>query len=255
MATLSSLSTSAGGALRLLDRRIYTANGTWTKPADNAGNILAGVGKIVRVRVIGGGGGGLRNFYAYYSNQTWQCGGCGGGMSEMDFDISQLAASVSTTVGVGGTGSTGIEVPNANKGGTSSFGTYLYAEGGEGGKSAVSSSIAYDQGVHISLLAASGGAGTTKGSRGVQGFVFYQSSSYVIYYHPPERGAGPGGGGNSTHGPSPSGTCAVGFDSTIEGPGAGGLFTAGRLYGGGGGASGSTGYSGAQGIVVVETWG
>lgn len=47
-----------GGGLVLLDRREYGSSATWSKPADGAGNLLAGIGKLVIARGQGGGGGG-----------------------------------------------------------------------------------------------------------------------------------------------------------------------------------------------------
>ena len=90
----------AGGGLVLLDRRTYAASTTWSKPADGAGNLLVGVGKLVVVRQQGGGGGGGANgignggsggttSFGAYANAT---GGSGG-------------SSNGSNVGNGGTGS------------------------------------------------------------------------------------------------------------------------------------------------------
>lgn len=80
----------ASGGLVLLDRRVYSASTTWTKPADGAGNLLAGVGKIVVVRQQGGGGGGATfglnsgaaggtTSFGSHCNATGGAGGVNGG--------------------------------------------------------------------------------------------------------------------------------------------------------------------------------
>ena len=271
MATLSSLSTSVGGgALRLLDRRIYTANGTWTKPADNAGNILAGVGKIVRIRVIGGGGGGVSGYESSYSVAIY-AGGSGAGTSESTFDISQLTSTVTVTVGAGGTPtqSTTSFTAAGNAGGNSSFGSYVWAEGGSGGQctfsaypntppNLVAQYTAWDV-VRAQYYAMGGTGSTAKGSRGA--FLWFQYSSSTFAYTTTmvsaEKGPGCGGGAAGSLLGSASGSVAIGSNSTLGTPGPGGTnTTAGGLYGGGGGATNfGTAYAGGVGVVVVETWG
>ncbi|MGB3900444.1 MAG: hypothetical protein WA973_18055 [Mesorhizobium sp.] len=90
---------------------VFTASGTWTKPAGLPPDAL------IRVQVWGGGGGG-----------GGRKGGGGGGYSEGVFLASSLSSTVIVTVGAGGANaSTGAN------GGTSKFGEYVAASGGIGG--------------------------------------------------------------------------------------------------------------------------
>ena len=91
---------------------LFTANGTWTKPAG---------AKLVYVEVIGAGGGGGGG----YGNTagTWRRGGAGGGAGALAvkfFPASALTATVDVVIGAGGT---------AGQGGSSTSGT----DGGNGG--------------------------------------------------------------------------------------------------------------------------
>lgn len=236
MATLSSLSTSAGGALRLLDRRPYTANATWTKPADNAGNILAGVGKVVRIWLIGGGGG--HNSNGWGPSNLWLMGGGGGGLTEKFIDISQVPASVAVTIGAGGT--------QNNDGGDTTFGTLGWAGGGRQPSAA---------------LQGTGGGGTSPG-----GSVIWaeQNMQGLFMSKPlPAPGGGAGGSYRSQNGAQTAGgdggaarggiASVVGGTGVDYGPGGGGgPFANGGLYGGGAGYGGTTG---GQGVAVIEVWG
>ena len=98
----------------------FTASGTWTKP---------GTGTLVYARCWGGGGSG-----AHWGACNMQGGGGGGGYNEGFMPVSILPSTVSVTVGSGGASVT-TSATAGNPGGTSSFGTYLYAYGGAGGSS------------------------------------------------------------------------------------------------------------------------
>lgn len=87
-------------------------------------------GRRVRVRVVGGGGSG--GYPAINTtNPSGGGGGGGGGVSESIIDLTGIDT-VTITVGSGGTGQN-TSASNGRQGGTSSFGKYLSATGGDGG--------------------------------------------------------------------------------------------------------------------------
>ena len=108
---------SAGNALEhgnigIHSCNVFTSNGTWNRPS--------GVSRI-RVQVVGGGAGGTGH---------GESGGAGG-FSEEIINVSSIS-SVAITIGGGGGG---VNYHNsAGNGGTTSFGPYLSAGGGEGAR-------------------------------------------------------------------------------------------------------------------------
>lgn len=193
----------------------------------------------------GGGGGG------YGSDADGGSGGAGGYVRIKTITISNPSASIACKIGEGGAGGKNITTvsssrqttysrTNGTNGGTTSFGSYLSASGGEGGKTS---------GVGNTNVPAEGGS---KGGIGISGI----------------GGGGGGGfqlgnwmvGGDGTNGtnryaekrPKPDG-CA----------GAGGVHSLDYIYGGsigGGGASGQDGYcylksySGKTNGVILLFW-
>lgn len=112
----------------------FTSSGTWTKPTGATG---------VLVLVWGAGGGGSQG--AYSSGGGGQGGG-GGAFAQKFFRESDLTATVAITIGAGGIGGGNpgsVSPPEAfppgsgpfwgTNGGSSSFGSYLVAQGGGGG--------------------------------------------------------------------------------------------------------------------------
>lgn len=95
----------------------FTSSGTWTKPS---------TGTVALVTCIGGGGGGGQNYYYTAEGST------GGGIQAKWIPLSQLASTVTVTIGAGGAGSTGFTDAGGN-GGITSFGNHVYVLGGKGG--------------------------------------------------------------------------------------------------------------------------
>ena len=119
---------------------VFNSSGTWNKPAG---------AKSVQVITIGGGGGGASGTANVAGqNSSGGSGGGGGAVSTIILDASNLGATETVTVGVGGTGGVGVDgtVSNSpgNPGGDgtlSSFGTWIKAGGGGGGISSPLSGI------------------------------------------------------------------------------------------------------------------
>lgn len=113
----SSIQTTAATAgAKGANVQTFTSSGTWTKPSGYNAN------SRVLIQCWGGGGGG------YSSGTPVGTGGGGGGYNERWVTLSTLGSTVTVTVGAGGAaGSPG------SAGGTTSFGTTVYAYGGGAG--------------------------------------------------------------------------------------------------------------------------
>ena len=120
---------AAGGGFSNMD--VITSTGTWTNP----GSVTK-----VKVTVVGGGGGGG----AKYGGGSLVSAGAGGGGGTAIEVVTIPTSPVPITVGAGGSGyystvTGGPENPFVKRGGdggTSSFGAYCSASGGEGGYAA-----------------------------------------------------------------------------------------------------------------------
>lgn len=105
----------------------FSSSGTWTKPTG---------AQFVMVEVWGAGGGGASGTRdAAGTDRNGGAGGGGGSYNYRLFKASDLASSVSITVGAGGTGGAAVTTNSTagnsgTNGGTSSFGTLVYAYGG-----------------------------------------------------------------------------------------------------------------------------
>lgn len=170
--------------------------------------------KRAKVTVIGGGGGGGSNANA----------GGGGGAGGVAIELVDLTGvtSVSITVGAAGAGATAGGGTPAQAGGSSSFGAYCSATGGNG----ATGNSGQDYG--------SGGIGVGGTINDTLGSGFQRHQSVVVGEKISGHGGGPGGGGSIESG-TVTGIAATGFGC-----------------GGGGGTGGAAGGAGKQGLVVIE---
>jgi hypothetical protein len=269
-----------GGAV---NKQTFTSSGTWTKPSGAS---------LVLVRVWGAGGGGAGGTVgAVSTSKSGGSGGGGGAFYEKFFYASELASTVSVTIGAAGTGGASATVGVA--GGQTSFGTLVTANGGTGGAfggstggsaqgitSSTSANVGLLAGVGGSSLSYYGGGGSsTLGSTGSQSILGggggggsgWESSGNVLF----AGGLGGQSGlatGVGSAGTSSAGAPTAGGAATSAGCGGGGGGSAqttnggaggaGAFPGGGGGAGGTTrtgfsggaGGAGAAGYCEVYTW-
>ncbi len=202
----------------------FSSSGTWTKP-----------GGITFVRVICVGAGGTGGGGAGGSAGTQRGGGGGGGggaRNESIFLASDLTSTVTVTVGAAGAAGTGGSSGQGTDGaigGTTSFGSYLSAYGGGGGRKG---------GINSSIGVSYGGSGGGTGSAGKVGL----DNSLVAGGNPNGQTSSMavgGQGGSTDTGFGTASRCAEyggaggGFGSL--GTGAGGSSIRGSAGGGGGG--------------------
>lgn len=234
-----------------LNYQVFNASGTWTKPSGYGTNALA------KIQVWGGGGGGSKN-----SNNG---GGGGGGFNERWVLLSSLAATVTVTIGAGGT-STATAGGAGGIGGNSTFGTHVTGYGGSGG----------------SISGGGGGGGpfgagsfTTPGLPAIVAGFDAMPTPTLVYLSGQgmpgnssgqdgvEHGGGGGAGstrtgGRSVHGGGGGGGVGGAGGASVNGGNGGagvasGNGIAGTQPGGGGGAttSGTSGVGGAGRVIVT----
>lgn len=224
LSSVAALNTRLDTSEIAVTRQVFTASGTYTKPA--------GVKKIHVLCVGGGGGGGYARTAAAQSSGG--SGGGAGGCSESLLAEEDVASTVAITIGPGGAGGIGGTPVNPTDGGDTSFGALVVAKGGKAGVNAASAaSWAVDGGLGG---AAAAGTGQLKQSGGVGGPSL--GASATVHFA--------GNGGNSRLG-------AGGQGQRI------GTGQPGELGGGGGGVSGSAsearnGGNGGNGICIVTEY-
>ncbi len=227
-----------GAAAPVVDT--FNSSGTWTKPS---------TGTMARIQVWSGGGGGARGA----TGEAVAYGGGGGGYVELQVPLSTLGATVTVTVGAGGTGRTG-STGNGTAGGNSSFGSIAVVVGGQEGKEGFSSNPI-----------PKGGYPSTPGTvvwqqqankhwvgGGISSIVNGDATTAL-----PESffGGGLGASANGIGGSSRGGSVFGGAGGTRGGQGLGNGGAGTAPGGGGGGANtNDNGGNGAAGRVIVTVW-
>ena len=243
----------------------FTSSGTWTKPSG---------ANFVMVEVWGAGGGGGSGRTG--ANSTVRNGGGGGGGGAYNykmFKASDLAATVSITIGAGGAGGAAINAPTGNTGtdgGSTTFGTLLTVYGGNGGPGGGTTTAGGTGGGTISTsglpsdVGFGGGnsnvsGGGTTGSSGFGGGAGGGNSNVAV--STPGFGSSSGGcGGGGGGGANASNVSTAGSDGgsqfvPTDGGGAGGASTGaaganGGAFQGGGGAGGNGNFAGGDGGIA-----
>ena len=157
--SLSNNATARSNLGIIYTKQIFTASGTWTKPAGC---------RFIEVECVGGGGGGGGGVGdANPSINTCTGGGGGGAFARSLIDVTAIT-SETVTIGAGGAGSTGNVT--GITGGDTSFGALVIAKGGAGsaGNTAFSSSV--KAGAYGGFASASTGDFKLNGGAGTKGF-------------------------------------------------------------------------------------
>lgn len=116
--------------LRLLDEQVLTTSAVWEKALNYAGNIAPGENALLKLTLVGGGGGGVQLGSSQPDQGTFAQCGFGGQIGRFTFDISVIGASELVVIGSGA--SPRDSTVGAN-GGYSSFGSWAKVGGGIGG--------------------------------------------------------------------------------------------------------------------------
>lgn len=224
-ATAAAPTSSTG---RWLRTTVFTSNGTWTKIGDAS---------YIVVHLLGAGGGGG----AAQSDSNYGAGGAsgaGGGGCIKYILATALGATEAVSIGAGGSAGTSA-LTDGSTGGTSSFGAFCSASGGEGGRYAIHGDAS------VIGPAALGGIGTggDVNFRGGAGSAISGTSSSHAQGNPGGSGAHPIGSSGAPgilQKASPVSTNGVAANANSGGGGSGGVsaFNSGTKQAGGNGGSG-----------------
>ena len=243
--TLNGWIVQGWGKKRVFKTEVIKESTGWTVPD---------VDGPVNVRIFGGGAGGQAEKTTFF-NFFFYAGGCGGGGGHMATkDITLVRGqNIVVTIGKGGAkGSDNGEMGSA--GGTSSFGTYLSANGGQcpNGGSGGGSGEAWTSGGSASY----GGKGGSS-EKGANGIAAAGGKGLGGDYGSNSAGGGGGGyGGNGGDGSDGGGGGGGGYGLNGNGSSAGTNNKAGWAAGGCGGVGNdnAVGTDGGSGICVLTYW-
>jgi hypothetical protein len=237
-----------------VETTVLTSGATWTVPA--------WARRIEAVVVGGGGGGGSGAAGASGANRFGGGGGGAGGVCTAAWAVTDLAASLTVTVGGAGTAGASVSSGTGTTGGTGGASavasggvTLLGAPGGVGGQGGSAASGTGGAG-GSGLLTSNGGGASSVTATGAAGAALTRPDA--------SGGGGAGGGLDSANTIRAGGAGGVGGSlTTPANGGAGGSAGAGSVGttastparswagggGGGGGAATTTGYAGASGAA------
>ena len=193
---------------------VYTASGTWTKPAGL---------KYVTVELVGGGGGGGGSGPNAGGAGG---GGGGGGYSRKLIVTGTLGATETVTIGAAGIG--GVTTLSGGTGGTTSFGAHLSGLGGVGGT------------VGLTGISSQGGVPGGAGGAGSGGTINFNGNGGAAGVCVPVSlaGASGAGGGSYFGGGAAAGTNSTGQTAANYGGGGSGAVYVGNATNGGAGFAG-----------------
>ncbi|MDZ4254240.1 MAG: hypothetical protein U1A72_16860 [Sulfuritalea sp.] len=239
-----------------VDEQIFNSSDTWTKPTKGA---------VAMIESWAPGGGGARRSTGNGS------GGGGGGYERLFFDLADLGATETVTIGSGGAVQA-TDNTDGNAGGTNSFGAHFSHYGGRGGRQVAAGTIVRGAGgaslVDIWTTGRSnsdgnpGGTAVLSNTGGQQHTLNEGSASGATAANAVAAAAdvfnaywrAGGGAGHETTGAG-SGVAATSVKGGDGGDGnAGGAGVNGTAPGGGGGSGTTQGGSGADGRIIVTVW-